>query len=459
MTEGHSSATLTLVVDGSLAGAIIGKGGSTLRAIKGSSGVDSWQSLKSTLRATSVGAIVQVKRDFWSIEDIPADATPATDLAYVRQKVEEMNRVMGTQQQTFCIDSIIMLVALAQRKSKETTAAWASANWIDRVNEMEELVIDPSTGALQRDDVLKANVPAVQKIFMDLAAERRLEPGPQYEAQLAAIEKRKLRLEKRVGAGGRAEEPDGDGDDDKSDEGSQSKGSQKGNKKVKNPLKPLPSNRKKKVEQKLVEARSDGLYNLGMNAITKELEENGTKGRLGKLADYMEVCKFPRSGRKGVRWKSPTEKLKSLDLDDYQYATALLINDELSQTVADQRKELLTSFLEKNKKKKSTKKKNKTGGGAKAGSGDADGDDPQQPQASSTDEGGSSETYEMRKQNNGDIFFVSKSSNSIVHIPANDDGSSVYMDQPLTPEEQQAQEIADLKQTVANLSARMGGSN
>ena len=65
----------------------------------------------------------------------------------------------------------------------------------------------------------------------------------------------------------------------------------------------------------------------------------------------------------------------------------------------------------------------------------------------------------MRKQNNGDIFFVSKSSNSIVHIPANDDGSSVYMDQPLTPEEQQAQEIADLKQTVANLSARKGGSN
>ena len=65
----------------------------------------------------------------------------------------------------------------------------------------------------------------------------------------------------------------------------------------------------------------------------------------------------------------------------------------------------------------------------------------------------------MREQNNGDIFFVSKSSNSIVHIPANDDGSSVYMDHQLTPEEQQAQEIADLKQTVANLSARMGGSN
>ena len=114
--------------------------------------------------------------------------------------------------------------------------------------------------------------------------------------------------------------------------------------------------------------------------------------------------------------------------------------------------------MEKNKKKKS-KKKNKTGGGAKAGSGDADGDDPQQPQASSTDEGGSSETYEMRKQNNGDIFFVSKSSNSIVHVPANDDGSSVYLDAPLTPEEQQAQEIADLKQQMANLTARMCGSN
>ena len=428
--------------------------------IKGSSGVDSWQSLKSTLRATSVGAIVQVKRDFWSIEDIPADATPATDLAYVRQKVEEMNRVMGTQQQTFCIDSIIMLVALAQRKSKETTAAWASANWIDRVNEMEELVIDPSTGALQRDDVLKANVPAVQKIFMDLAAERRLEPGPQYEAQLAAIEKRKLRHEKRVVAGGRAEETDGDGDN-KSDGGSQSKGSQKGKKRVKNPLKHISTNRKKKVEQKLVETREDGLYNLGIRNIVDELEDNGSKGPLGKLADYMEVASFS-PGRKSVRWKSQTEKLKSLDLDDYQYAVALLINDELSKSVADQRKELLASFLEqrdKKKKKSKKKKKNKTGGGAKAGSGDADGDDPQQPQASSTDEGGSSETYEMRKQNNGDIFFVSKSSNSIVHIPANDDGSSVYMDAPLSPEEQQAQEIADLKQTVANLSARMGGSN
>ncbi|MEC7287338.1 MAG: hypothetical protein VXU42_01445 [Verrucomicrobiota bacterium] len=431
--------------------------------IKGSSGVDSWQSLKSTLRATSVGAIVQVKRDFWSIEDIPADATPATDLAYVRQKVEEMNRVMGTQQQTFCIDSIIMLVALAQRKSKETTAAWASANWIDRVNEMEELVIDPSTGALQRDDVLKANVPAVQKIFMDLAAERRLEPGPQYEAQLAAIEKRKLRHEKRVVAGGRAEETDGDGDN-KSDGGSQSKGSQKGKKRVKNPLKTISTNRKKKVEQKLVETREDGLYNLGIRNIVDELEDNGSKGPLGKLADYMEVASFS-PGRKSVRWKSQTEKLKSLDLDDYQHAVALLINDELSKSVADQRKELLNSFLEQNKKKKSKKKKkNKTGGGAKAGSGDADGDDPQQPQASSTDggassKGGSSEQFEMRRQSNGDIFFVSKSTNSIVHVPAHDDGSSVYLDAPLTPEEQQAQELADLKQQVANLSARVGGSN
>ena len=137
-----------------------------------------------------------------------------------------------------------------------------------------------------------------------------------------------------------------------------------------------------------------------------------------------------------------------------------LINDELSKSVADQRKELLASFLEqrdKKKKKSKKKKKNKTGGGAKAGSGDADGDDPQQPKASSTDEGGSSETYEMRKQSNGDIFFVSKSSNSIVHIPANDDGSSVYLDQPLTPEEQQAQEVATSSRRSQPIR-RMGGS-
>ena len=215
---------------------------------------------------------------------------------------------MGTQKETFCPDSIIMLTALAQRKSKETFATWASANWIDRVNEMEELVIDQSTGALHPDDVLAANVPAVQKICLDLSAERRLEPGPQYRAQ--HVEKRSYG--RAGGAGGRAERQM------ETTMISQTRAVARVSRETKGQEQRNPSLQPQKEGGTKARGGTIGWPYTGMNAITKELEENGTKVAWASLP----TTKSNSQVDEGVRWKSPTEKGKSLDLDDYQYATA-----------------------------------------------------------------------------------------------------------------------------------------
>ena len=378
-------------------------------------GADFHHRLLSSCRSPEVAHMTRAWRDFYDLDVVPKSGNPAQDLAAVKRKAETLSQVLGNTVSPYGPEGLMLMAALMQSKDPSVAAQWSRAKYNEKTTELIDTVVESTTGRVKGREEIEASTDSARQDLEELANDKTLESGPKYDAEVESIKKMMQALERKIGGGGVTGGSAGGG-------GSKSKSKSK---KVKGigdrngtvfEIPTLTDDRQKRIEKMLKSTRPDGMYKLGVRKIIGEHQSHGSDGPLGKVAKWTKV-RQGKGGRNDIFWlEGEIKKINDTtirDLNDYQIAAIKVINNDLSPEIKAERKKMLDAYLEK---------KSRTGGGAKKASGDgADDGDPgdssstQKPNQTQDQDG--KETFEMRKDSDGNSYFLSRSTNAIVPVP------------------------------------------